>query len=153
MKRSVVFLSDLLCVAGLAFLMVSCAPKVNLHTEGTWVNEKQEPQKEIVTADGVWKQYQHMSDTNVFYSGVGKLVRRWTDSEGNVWQNVLTTMTFPDAYKGMTNVVLEKYSKNGTVRESVWTSPSSDAELKNPVFPKKIDPQDPHYEIYYRQEK
>jgi hypothetical protein len=153
MKGRMLILVGLPFFVVLAFLMVGCTPKVAIHTEGTWVNEKQEPQKEIDTADGVWTQYLHISDTKVFYSGTGKVVGRWTDSEGNVWQKVLSTMTFPDAYKGMILAVLQKFSKNGNVRESVLTMPSSDAELKNPVFPSKIDPQDVHYEIYYRQEK
>jgi hypothetical protein len=151
MKSRMVILCGLLSLAALTFLMVGCTPKVNLHTEGTWVNEKQDVQKMVLTADGVWKQYLHMTDTNVFYAGTSKLVRQWTDSEGNVWQNVLSTMTFPNEYKGQINVTLGKFSKNGTIYESVWTQPSSDAELKNPVFPKKIDPQDPNYQIFYRQ--
>jgi hypothetical protein len=117
---------------------------------GTWVNEKMSPQKEIDTVGG-WKQYLHTSDSSPFYEGTGKLISQWTDSEGNIWQKVLSTFTAPDAYKGQIFTNLAKYSKSGTVRESVWQSPTSDAEMKNPVYPSKIDPQNPNYSIYYLQ--
>ena len=116
---------------------------------GTWTNEKMSMQKEIDSADG-WKQYIHASDSTPLYQGTAKLTSQWVDSEGNIWEKVLSTFTFPDAYKGQIFTNLVKYSKSATVRESVWQSPTSDAEMKNPVYPSKIDPQNANYSIYYR---
>jgi hypothetical protein len=127
-------------------------PKLNVDLNGTWTNEKMSMQKEIDTADG-WKQYIHTSDSTPLYEGTAKLISQWTDSEGNIWCKFLSTFTAPDAYKGQIFTVLEKYNKSATVRESVWASPSSDAELKNPVYPSKIDPQNSNYSIYYRAQK
>lgn len=106
-------------------------------------------QKEVDGPDG-WKQYIHIADTTPIYEGTGKLTGQWTDSEGNVWFKWLSTFTAPDAYKGQIFTVLEKYNKDLTVRESVWRSPTSDAEMKNPVYPSKIDLQDQNYSICYR---
>jgi len=140
-----------------AILVIGCATtgnaeKATVNFNGTWVNEKILPQKEVDTPDG-WKQYNHVSDTSPIYAGTSKLTRQWTDSEGNVWVKSLNTFTIPDEYKGQIFTVLTKYSKNGAVMESTWQMPSSDEEMKNPVYPSKIDSQDPHYSIYYREEK
>lgn len=146
----------LICVLFASFVMFmlgGCGtPKPNVDLNGTWVNEKMSMQKEIDTADG-WKQYIHTSDATPLYEGTAKLTGQWTDSEGNIWCKWLSTFAAPDAYKGQIFTVLEKYNKTATVRESVWASPSSDAELKNPVYPSKIDPQNPNYTIYYRAQK
>jgi hypothetical protein len=127
-------------------------PKPNEEIYGTWTNEKMSPQKEIHTADGS-KQYLYTSDSTSFYEGTGKTISKWTDSEGNIWYKVLSTFTTPNTYKGQIFTVLEKLSKSATVWESVWASPSSDAELKNPVYPAAIDPNNSNYRIYYRTEK
>ena len=116
---------------------------------GTWTNEKISPQKEVDTPDG-WKQYLHLADSTPLYEGTSKITSLWTDSEGNIWYKWLATFTAPDAYKGQSITGLDKYNKSATVRESVWQSPTSDAEMKNPVYPSKIDPQNPNYSIYYR---
>ena len=130
-----------------AILMIGCtkaAKAVNFN--GTWVNEKIQPQMEVDTPDE-WKQYTKVSDTSAIYAGKSKLISQWTDSEGNVWVKWLSTFTKPGWFPDIT--VLDRYSKNGTVREGTWNM----AEGKNPVYPSKIDPHDPHYSIYYRQEK
>jgi hypothetical protein len=119
---------------------------------GTWTNEKMAIQKDVVTPDG-WKQYLHMSDSVPLYEGTAKITRKWKDSEGNTWMKVLSSGKAPGDSKYEIFAVLEKYSKSGKVRESVSLSPNSDEELKNPVYPSKIDPQDPTYLIYNHVEK
>ena len=86
------------------------------------------------------------SDTSVYCSGTLEVISQWTDPEGNVWRKVLSTLTLPEVYKGNKVAVLQKYSMNGTVKESVWV----DADLNNLVFPIEIDASKPHYEVYNR---
>jgi len=119
---------------------------------GTWVNEKMSIQKEVDTADG-WKQYLRLSDTSPLYEGTGKITSKWTDSEGNIWMKVLSSGKAPGDSKFEIFAVLMKYSKSGTVRESVSLSPNSDEELRNPIYPSRIDQQDSTYLILYHVEK
>ena len=93
-------------------------------------------QKEVDTPDG-WKQYLHMSDSFPLYEGTAKTTSKWTDSEGNIWMKVLSSGKAPGDSKYEIFAVLMKYSKSGTVRESVLLSPNSDEELKNPRLSKQ----------------
>ena len=117
----------------------------------TWINEKMPIQKEVVTPDG-WKQYLHVSDSVPLYEGTSKTISKWTDSEGNVWMKVLGSAKAPGDSHYEIFTALTKYSRNGAVMESVWLSPNSDEELKNPVYPSKIDPQNSNYSILYHME-
>ena len=87
------------------------------------------PRRFVVAPDG-WKPYLKLADTTPFFETAGQFVRKWTDSEGNVWYRYFGTRT--------------------TVWESMWGAPGSDEEMKNPRYPAKIDTQDTNYKIYYK---
>ena len=132
------------CVLLSGILMAGCGSKSTVDFSGTWINEKMGMQKEVDTPDG-WKLFRFASNTVPMMSGTSKLTSRWTDSEGNVWAKCVSIGASADLNQRST--VLQKYSKDGTIRESVWMiSPSA----TNLVYPDKIDPKNPNYTIYYR---
>ena len=127
-------------------------PKPNEEINGTWINEKISPQKNVNTPDG-WKQYLPVSDSVPFYEGTGEIISKWTDSEGNIWYKSLITITGGTGDGDATKIILaelDKLSKSATVWESVWTMPTNEQELKTPIYPTTIDPKNPNYGIYYR---
>ena len=158
-RRKSVRTRKLLFVVLLSLLAVlllgSCGPgkytpKPNEEIYGTWINEKMDMQKCVVTAEG-WKQYHHTSDPGAFYEGTGQTVAKWSDSQGNIWYKGILSVTKGGTIEGYKFYTLDKLSKSATVWEEMFFVPMSDQEMKNPKYPTKIDPTDTsHYMVYYR---
>ncbi len=142
-------------VLAAALVLVGCGQKKYVakpdeERYGTWINDAMPPQR-IVNAQGTWKEYLKSSDDRAYVEGTEEITGKWTDSAGNIWYKTLGTITGgTSGYHDLTVVKLEKLSKSATVLESVWSMPTSDAEVKNPVYPAKIDPSSQFYGIHYR---
>ena len=131
------------------FLIGGCGqgkytPKSNEELYGTWINEKTAA-KIVFSPDGTFGDYSLRSAITPHKGGKYKISRKWTDSGGSVYYEVLATFTFDKAKWdiGTTLRNLEKVSKSGTVLEWNWAYATSD-------FPKAIDPKGNNYLIYYR---
>ena len=118
-------------------------PKANEELYGTWINEKMDPPKTVQTTEG-YHDYAKVSDTIPYLTGPEKIVKSWTDSEGNVWYQ-----TYSEEF-GAKYQTLQKVSKNGTVREMVAELV---AEFDPKWFPTKVDSKGYYYHIWYRAEK
>jgi hypothetical protein len=134
-------------------LLVGCGPskyvpKPNEELYGTWINEKMSAQKYVNTA-GRWAEYLKSSDSSPHKEFAVAIVSKWTDSGGNIWYKT-TRNDISGSYTGFETTALSEISKNGTVWESVWTEPENEAEMKNPTYPTKIDPNAFEYTVYYR---
>jgi hypothetical protein len=155
MKGGKIILFVLLCTLT-HILLVGCVPskyvpKPNEELYGTWINEKMSAQK-YINATGRWAEYLKSSDSSSHKEFAAEIVSKWTDSEGNIWYKT-TRNDISGPYAGFKTTALSKLSKNGTVWESVWTEPENEAEVTNPTYPTKIDPNDPKYTVYYREGK
>jgi hypothetical protein len=108
---------------------------------GTWVNPDYNGNltkwaKYILKPDGTWMLYSNDSDTAPHRYGAFTITEEWTDSEGNIW--------FKETGKCQDHYVhysLYKLSNSGKSLEFVWSL--SD-------YPAEMDPNHPHYHIYYR---
>jgi hypothetical protein len=138
-----------LFLAVVAFILAGCAkgkyvPKPNEELYGTWTNEEMSHQKTVNHPDGKFEDYFSVSDTTPFRGGTTEIVKKWTDSEGNVWYNTCDTFT-TGSVKGHKVQNLWKISKSGTVAEFVW---SEVGQFDPSKFPTTIDPKGNNYFIF-----
>jgi hypothetical protein len=129
-------------------LLVGCSRANEKLYYGTFTGDKI-PQK-TVRAPGSFKDYSSITDSDPAEEGTEKIVKAWTDSEGNTWFQTYSTITTEGDYKDTKEQTLARISKAGTVLEFNWTI-VSDFSPKN--FPRKIDKTlATNYRIYNRVE-
>jgi hypothetical protein len=61
-------------------------PRANEEFYGTWINEKMDPMKIVISPDGSFGDYNLTTATTPFRGGKWKIFRKWTDSEGSVYR-------------------------------------------------------------------
>ena len=126
-------------------------PKPNEEVYGVWVNEAANPPKTVNNPDGTFADYFPASYSKPYQGGNSEIVKKWTDSEGNVYFETYNTFTFGAGMVGGKSQCLRKVSKSGTVLESNWVFVG---EFGPDKFPPAIDPtmntQVAGYLIYYR---
>ena len=120
-------------------------PKASEERYGTWINEKAQPQKTVITSDG-WKDYFNASDPIPWGGGTEQIVSKWIDAKGGVWYKVFHAISIGDN-EGQNFQTLEKISKSGTVRELILIFVG---DFDSRLFPKQLDPTDSQYYVYYR---
>lgn len=130
-------------------------PTANEEIYGTWTNPQEPPHiptiQKAVYAPGSFKGYNLVSSTTPQLECSWEITGKWKDSEGNVWykgHSKITGGTIGDT--GAEWVSLYKLSKSASVLEEVLKIPTSDQEIKKPVYPVSIDPKDDNYHIKYR---
>jgi len=134
-----------LVLVAVAF-MWSCAstryvPKADEELYGTWTNDQLSEYKKVVFAMDSAKWYYSGTSSEAAIEAKLDITAKWTDSEGNTWYKGVGTITggsMGDA--GTVLVMLYRLSKSAAVLELVYSFPSNEQELKNPVYPKTIDP-------------
>jgi len=153
MKTRTLMFFSILCLAAL-IVIGSCATTQNPDKMvferfcGTWANENYSRvsglgAKWIYNPDGTFLSYSDVLDIGVggtAYVGTYTVEKRWTDSEGNSWYNVIAYFQLKDM---ATWYLLFKLDKYNAVLE---------VEYSNIDFPTEIDKKDSHttYGIYYR---
>lgn len=108
-----------------------------------WTNKEMAPQKTVFYPDGSFEDYSMISDTTAIDGGISKIIRKWTDSEGNTWYNCFDTFTKGNI-KGLRTQTLWKISNGGAVGEFVYNEVG---DLDPNQFPTKLDPNSHRYFI------
>jgi hypothetical protein len=116
-------------------LLTSCSKANEKLYYGTFTSDQTIPEK-IVRAPGLFKDYNSISDSDPAEQGTEKIVKAWTDSEGNTWVRTYRTTTTEGDYKDAKVQTLAKINRAGTVLEFNWTTVS---EFSPNNFPRKID--------------
>ena len=129
-------------------------PTANEELYGTWTAEqgKAEFRKIEYAANRLALYYQPSTQQP---SAVDSLViaGKWKDSEGNIYYkgtSINTGEGTQGSHKGEFLIWLVKLSNSGTVLERMFVMPTNDEQIKNPVYPTKMDPQNMFYGIYNR---
>jgi hypothetical protein len=95
----------------------------------SWVNTKYEtgkpPQKLTFHYDGTYATYKTISSSDALTRGTFLIVKKWTDSDGQVWYKIM--MQDPTQEK---KYKLAKVSKDGKKLEFVCKSDQYPAEIK-----------------------
>ena len=140
--------------------LATCAPAkyvptANEEIYGTWTNPHPSAAtprfEKIVCAPSGYKGYELVTSTTVVQECSWQIASKWKDSQGNIWYKIFRKNiggTFGNL--GYSAAELYKLGNSATVLEKVQRAPSSDEEMKNPVYPTAIDPKDDTYRIYYR---
>jgi hypothetical protein len=134
---------------------VKHAPKPNEELYGTWTNDQNsgdiyDPQKVLVTPDS-YQGFSNISDAVPLFTWGLTTDKKWTDSEGNVWYQILGIGT--GAYDGEKSQELYKLSKSGTVMERAFRSLGIDGQYDPSMYPTETDPKLATYGIPYREEQ
>ena len=137
----------LITSALISLVILSCSgPNQKLYY-GTFTSDKGIFQK-TVRSPGVWKDYTLTADTIPVEEGTEKIIKAWTDSEGNTWFQTHATVsygpfknTYPQA------LTLQKISKDGLVLEIITNGV---AEYNPKSFPTKMDTSSQFYRMYKR---
>jgi hypothetical protein len=114
----------------------------------TWINKETYPQKMVKYSDGTFEDYE-LDETTPFRGGTSEIIKKWTDTEGNVFYDTYDAFT-KGSMTGYKVQSLWKISKSGTVCEMVWTPVGI---FDSSGFPAAIDPKSDRYFIFYRAEK
>ncbi len=137
---------SLMLTLGGALLLIGCAskqyvPKEDEELYSSWVEAAAQTgavrQMVVISADGSYKRYPFTESKTPKETCIFEIEDRWTDSEGNVFYNVVFDKALSSA-----NFRLFKISNSGTVLEEM-------IDLRE--FATKIDQKHYEYEIYYRQ--
>ena len=140
--------------------LATCAPAkyvpiANEEIYGTWTNlhpSAATPRFEnIVCAPGGYEGYEPVTSTTAIQECRWQITSKWKDPQGNIWYKIFRKNiggTFGNL--GFSAAELYRLSESATVLEKVQRAPSSDEEIKNPVYPTVIDPKDETYRIFYR---
>jgi hypothetical protein len=134
------------------FIAGSCAtlkkpyiPKENEECYGTWINPEYNNSirlvaaKDVYAPDGTWHSYMSVTDSQSSAKGWFKILKKWTDSEGNIWYRI----DFNDPGVEIIRHQLTKISNSGNTMESVFSAVE---------HPKELDKDNINYRIRYRQE-
>jgi hypothetical protein len=139
----ILFLAVLIIVESCATLKKPYIPTENEEYYGTWVNPEYNNSIRLVSAkvvnnpDGTWFSYMSVANSQSSSKGWFKIIKKWTDSEGNIWYRV----DFNDPGVEIIRHQLTKIRNSGNTMESVFSA----AE-----YPKKLDKDNLNYRIRYR---
>ena len=140
-------------------LLGSCAsakyvPTANEELYGTWTgNGRMFAYRihKVVYSENSEKTFEDAASPVASIETRFEITGKWKDSEGNVWYKCITTVTGGTlGDNGAEYVWLLKLSKAANVLERVFVAPSSDEEMKNPVYPSTIDPTSDFYSMFSR---
>ena len=146
MKVHVALAAVFLVLGGVALIAQNAyVPKPDEELYKTWENDFAYPQR-TVNFPGGYKDYNFNADTTPSEQGEEQIMKRWTDSDGNVWYWLFGKVTVGQ-YAGVQYQTLTKISHNGTLRELVFRAP---VYAYNPNSPMQIDPDDLSYRVYHR---
>jgi hypothetical protein len=141
MKKQAVFVAFLVILLGvcgaLGFGQETYTPKPNEEIYGTWVNDEMMPPKVVINPDGSIEYYFPASYSKPYQGWKSEIVKKWTDSEGNVYYETYDTLTFGGTMEHTRFQCLKKVSKSGTVLEWNWVTVSKFGPEK---FPPALDP-------------
>jgi len=154
--------SRIMILVAVAALVVGCAPAKYVPTSneelfGTWVNPSLTNQKIVLDASS-FSEYSTPASEKPNTHGTMQIVRKWTDSEGNIWYQ---TYEVSDDYWGIKNAphqTLHKLSKSATVWEHVglWVDHHDPRffpdKLDQSIASKASNPMT-GYRVYYRQKQ
>ena len=138
-KRILLFGAALIILGGCATGKYIAKPNEELY--GTWTNDQMTTYREVVCRPDGWNFFYHVGDAAAAVECKWELTGKWKDSDGNIWYKSVSTIT--GGLEGDTGTVLTtlyRLSKSATVLEFVWSYPTNEEELKNPVYPTVIDP-------------
>lgn len=106
----------------------------------TWFNlkhiEGKFPQKIVFHYDGTYATYEELNSIDALSRGMFQIVKKWTDSEGDIWYKII----MQDPKRG-NRYKLAKVSKEGRKLEFV---------CKSDKYPTKIDGNESDYCNYMR---
>jgi hypothetical protein len=103
-----------ICVVLLSLaLLAGCSRANEKLYYGTFTNDKIIPEK-TVRVPGSFKDYNSISDSETVQEGTEKIVKAWTDSEGNTWFQTYATIT-AGSYKNTKVQTLQRINKASTV--------------------------------------
>ena len=130
-----------------SFFISGCSrPNENIFY-GTFTSEKGLWQKTVRTP-GVFQDYTLSSDATPVTEGTEKIVKAWTDSEGNTWfqtHAIVSNGPFKNTHPQAQT--LQKISRDGTVLEMIENGV---VEYNTKSFPTKLDATSQFYRIYKR---
>lgn len=132
------FLVVLLALVGaLGFGQEKYTPKPNEEINGTWVNDEMMPPKVVINPDGSFAYYFPASYSKPYQGWKSEIVKKWTDSEGNIYYETYDTLIFGGTMEHTKFQCLKKVSKSGAVLEWNWVTVS---EFRPEKFPSALDP-------------
>jgi hypothetical protein len=132
------FLVILLALVGpLGFGQDTYTPNPNEEIYGTWVNDEMMPQKVVIDPDGSMAYYFPASYSKPYQGWKSEIVKKWTDSEGNIYYQTYDTLTFGGTMEHTRFQCLKRISESGAVLEWNWVTVSKFSPEK---FPSAIDP-------------
>jgi hypothetical protein len=130
-----------------SFLILGCSRPNEKIYYGTFTSDKGLFQKTI-RAPGVWKNYTLPSDTTPVEEGTEKIIKAWTDSEGNTWFQSYAIVSYGPFKNNIPQAqTLQKISKDGTVLEIIMNGV---VEYNPKSFPTKLDTTSQFYRAYKR---
>ena len=107
-----------------------------------------------VNGPGRWTNYVSSSGSQVLEEGTERIVKKWTDSTGDVWVQTYAETTGCGSavpgrrcMEGLKVQTLNRFDKGGKVREWAVNLVASFSPMG---FPSKIDPRGQGYRIAYR---
>ena len=140
-------------------LLGSCAsakyvPQANEELYGTWIGNGRMFAyhiHKVVYAENSEKTFEDAAGSVPSVETRLEITGKWKDADGNIWYKGVTTVTGGTlGDNGSVSVWLLKLSKSASVLERVFASPSSDEEIKNPVYASTIDPTSDNYSMFNR---
>jgi len=139
---------SLLTVFLSVLILVECAKPNEKLFYGTFTNDKISPQKTVL-ATGSFKDYALVSDSSPIQEGTERVIKVWTDSEGNTLIQKYATITAgPNKNTVPKAQTLTRISKDETTLEFMWNGV---VEFNPNSFPTTIDPTDVlRYRVYNR---
>jgi len=138
---------------GVVCVMASCmtthyAARSSEEIQGTWVNEKEGMQKIVMLPDGTGHLFIYKSDATPCERFTYRFYRRWMDTDGNVLYTTDYTLGVGSAQQNIQE--LDRISRDGSVWEYVYEHVG---EFSPEKYPARLDPQHPHYHIFYRSQE
>lgn len=120
-------------------------PKPNEELYKTWENDNMYPQKTVNSPSGYKDYYLNTDITPTGGEGTEKIMKKWTDADGNIWYWTYGTVT-GGMYVGVQFQTLSKISHNGTLRELAVVAPVYGFDPNNSTM---LDPSNPTYRVYH----
>ncbi len=141
MRKLVVLFASLVILLGLfgalGFGQEKYTPKPNEEIYGTWVNNDMMPQKVVMSPDGSFEYYFPASYSKPYQGWKSEIIKKWTDSDGNVYYQTYDTLVFGGTMEHTRFQALKKISRSGAVLEWNWVTVS---EFRPEKFPSELDP-------------
>ena len=117
---------------------------------GTWINPDypegslMKNPKIVIHNSGYLEAFANINDTKAPESGVMIIVRKWNDSENNIWYKVFFRSNTPGD-----NFTLVKISNKGSVMESIFYQANISGSEEN-LVESNLVPSNSHYRTYLR---